>query len=131
MKSILIAVVVVLFLSCGKNGDRSNNLCDTYFVIDSTSTPRSSTVASGITSIIRCYGSNLCYTYTGMEITNRSGNVFEINAKGKIPCGTPVCAQALREVRDTVNISNATAGTYYLKFYNNSLLLKTDTVTVN
>ena len=131
MKSILIVIVVGLLFSCGKDGDRSNNLCETYFVIDSTNTPRTSTVANGITTIIRCYGSNLCYTYTDMDITIRPGNVFEIHAKGKIPCGAVVCAQALREARDTGRISTASAGTYYLKFYNNTSLLKTDTITVN
>ena len=129
MKSVLLAGVVFLIFSCGK--DRDSNLCNTYFIIDSTSTPRSSTVATGIVSIIKCYGSNLCYSYTGMDIAGRPGNIFEINAKGKIPCGAPVCAQALYEVQDTVNINTAAAGTYYLKFYNNNILLKTDTITVN
>ena len=129
MKIVLLLMIMGLIFSCGK--DREGNLCDTYLIIDSTSTPRSSTVTTGIVSIIKCYGSNLCYSYTGMDIAGQPGNIFEINAKGKIPCGAPVCAQALYEVRDTVNINTAAVGTYYLKFYNNNILLKTDTITVN
>jgi hypothetical protein len=129
MKSGLLLAVVFLFFACEKSPE--NNFCDTYLVIDSTSTPRSSTVAVGITSFIHCYGSDLCYSYSGMDISGKGGNVFEIHAKGKIRCNAQVCALALYEVRDTIQINTSAAGTYYLKFYNNTSLVKTDTVVVN
>jgi hypothetical protein len=129
MKSILLLAVVVLFFGCEKGQD--NDLCDTYLEIDSTSTPRSSTVGTGITSIINCYGPSLCYSYAGMDISGKGGNIFEIHAKGKIRCNVQICALALYQVRDTITISTPAAGSYFLKFYNNTTLLKTDTITVN
>jgi len=129
MKTLLLAIMVILFFSCEKTTHR--NLCDTFLVIDSTSTPRTSTVAMGISSIIDCYGANLCYSYAGMDVVAKSGNIFEINAKGKINCEAQICAEALYQVRDTIQINTPAAGTYYLKFYNSTTLVKTDTVTVN
>lgn len=129
MKTLLVATIVVIFVSCEKTPDR--NLCDTFLVIDSTSTPRTSTVAVGISSIIECYGANLCYSYAGIDVAAKSGNVFEISAKGTIPCEAQVCAQALYRVQDTIQISISATGTYYLKFYNNASLVRTDTITVN
>ena len=129
MKTLLLAVIVILFFSCKKTQDR--NLCDTFLVIDSTSTPKTATVAVGISSIIECYGANLCYSYAVMDVAAKSGNVFEINAKGTINCKAQACAQALYQVRDTIQINTAAAGTYYLKFYNSTSLVKTDTVIVN
>jgi hypothetical protein len=129
MKTFLLAIVVILFFSCEKTPDKS--LCDTFLVIDSTSTPRTSTVAAGISSIIECYGANLCYSYTGMDVAAKSGNIFEINAKGKINCEVQICAEALYQVRDTIQINTPAAGIYYLKFYNSTSLVRTDTVTVN
>jgi len=129
MKTLLVATIVVIFVSCEKTPER--NLCDTFLVIDSTSTPRTSTVAVGISSIISCYGPNLCYSYAGMNIAVKSGNVFEVSAKGAMPCEAQVCAQALYQVQDTIQISIPATGTYYLKFYNNASLVKTDTITVN
>jgi hypothetical protein len=129
MKTLFLATIIVIFVSCEKTPDR--NICDTFLVIDSTSTPKTSTVAVGISSIIDCYGANLCYSYTGMDVAAKSGNVFEINAKGTINCEAQVCAQALYQVRDTIQINTTAAGTYYLKFYNSTSLVKTDTITVN
>ncbi|MBL7747567.1 MAG: hypothetical protein JNM19_09095 [Chitinophagaceae bacterium] len=129
MKIMLLLAFVFLFFACKKSPD--SRLCTTYLVIDSTNTPRSSTVAVGISSIISCYGSDLCYSYTGMEVAANGGNVFKINAKGAIPCVAQVCAQALYRVRDTIQINTTSAGIYYLQFYNNTSLVKTDTIIVN
>jgi hypothetical protein len=129
MKTFLLATVTFLLFACEKTPDR--NLCNTFLVIDSTSTPKNSTVAAGISSIVDCYGANLCYSYAGMQVVANGGNVFAINAKGTINCKAQVCAQALYQVRDTIQISTTAPGTYYLKFYNDNSLFKTDTVTVN
>jgi hypothetical protein len=129
----------VLFLSvifgCKKNEQK---LCDTYLIIDSTNTPRTTTLSQGITSTIKSYGANLCYSFSGMDITQQStpsGPVllfqYFIRVKGTITCGSPVCADALYNSTNSIVLNPTATGTYYLHFYNQNQLFKTDIVIVN
>ena len=106
-------------------------MCDTYLEITSTNTPKTATASAGITTVIHGYGSNLCFSFTGTEMTPRESNVVQVKLKGKFPCGPAVCAQALLNVRDTVTINTQQTGSYYLKFFNGNFLVKTDPVIVN
>lgn len=135
-------ISVLLLLSsiaagCKKNTD--GKYCDTYLSIISTTTPGNTTLAQGITSIIKCTGPNLCYSFTDTEVLipvyggpGPTPLLFDIRAKGKMPCSPKqICAQAIFQASDTVNIHVSSAGTYYLRFYNNANLFKIDTVVVN
>lgn len=125
-------------IACQK-GKNNNQQCDTFLVISSTSTDRTTTVAAGITSIIDSYGGDLCFHYKGMQISQQatpSGPVYQyeyfLRAKAVKDCGPEmVCALAIYQVKDTVHIHPTTAGTYYLNFYNESGRFKRDTVVVN
>lgn len=124
-------LAITFLISCDKENEEKNGLCDTYLEITSTNTPKTTTASAGITTVINGYGSNLCFRFTGTEITLKEPNVLEIKLKGKFPCGPAICAQALLGVRDTVTINTQQTGAYYLKFFNGNFLFKTDTVTVN
>jgi hypothetical protein len=120
-----------LFLSCHKNKDGTTGQCDTYLIIGSTNTPRTSTISAGITTIINGYGPDLCYSFSGTQLTQKEGKIIEIKLKGKRPCGPAICADAIYNVKDTVTINTPQTGQYYLQFFNGTSLFKTDTVTVN
>lgn len=132
-KAVFYLLVLSLLNSCSKDKSENVGQCDTYLLINSTKTPRTSTISSGIKTIIDCYGPNLCYSFSGMEIIEKEGNVFEIKAKGKAPCGPAICLQAIYAVKDSATINIRMVGFYYLKFFNNDAAtsFKTDTVVVN
>jgi len=136
MKQILsIVLIVSLIFSCKKN---DQELCDTYLTISSTNTPTATILDQGITSTINSYGPDLCYRFSGMEITQQptpSGPVYQfkyfIKVKGTIPCKSTNCAQAIYNSTNSILLTPTVRGTYYLHFYNQNLLFKTDTVIVN
>jgi hypothetical protein len=128
----LIAIsLFILISSFSCNRDNDPGQCDTYLVITATRTSASTTISAGINSIIESYGANLCYSFSNTEILEKPGSIFQIRSKGKVVCGNPVCAQALFQVTDSVKIAVSVPGMYYLKFYNDNSLFKTDTVQVN
>jgi len=136
MKQVLsIALIVSLIFSCKKN---DQELCDTYLTISSTNTPTATTLSQGITSTINSYGPDLCYRFSAMEITQQptpSGPIYQfqyfIKVKGTVTCGNAICAQAIYNSTNSILLSPTVKGTYYLHFYNQSQLFKTDTVIVN
>ena len=125
----LLILAVASLLSCTKN--RNSGPCNTYFDITSAITPRTTTVAAGITTIVNGYGYNGCYQFTGSEVTNGPANSIEIRLKGTVPCEAKICTDMLVGARDTLKISTPAAGIYYLKFFSGSSFVKTDTVLVN
>ena len=133
MRNIFILIGIIVFLfSCSKNRDNKNGICDTLLTIGSTNTPKITTVAAGIKTVVNSYGPDLCYSYAGFGIAQKEGNIFEIKSKGKVNCGAAICAQAIYAVKDSTIIYTNTVGTYYLKFFNNAATsFKTDTVVVN
>ena len=136
MKLILsIVLIVSLIFGCKKN---DQDLCDTYLIISSTNTLTATTLSQGITSTINSHGPNLCYNFSSMEITQQptpSGPVYQfqyfIKVKGTVACGNPICAQAIYNSTNSILLTPTVKGTYYLRFYNQSQLFKTDTVIVN
>ena len=136
MKQILsIVLIVSLIFSCKKNDEE---LCDTYLTIGSTNTPIATTLSQGITSTINSHGPDLCYKFSSMEITQQptpSGPVYQfhyfIKVKGKVECGSQICAQAIYNSTNSIFLTPTVKGTYYLHFYNQNQLFKTDTVIVN
>ena len=133
MQNLLFFILVnVFFFSCSKNQENKNGRCDTLLAIGSTITPKTTTIAAGIKTVVNSYGPDLCYSYAGFGITQKEGNIFEIKSRGKVNCSAAICAQAIYSVKDSTTIYTNTAGTYYLKFFNNAATsFKTDTVVVN
>lgn len=130
MRLLLILVTSLIVLdSCKK--DNENEMCDAFLVIGETNSTSTTTVSAGITTIIKGYGPDLCYSFSGTVIRNMAGKKIELRMKGKYPCDPAFCPQAIFNVTDTLHISTPVTGTYYLQFFNGSTLLKTDTVTVN
>ena len=136
MKHILASILIVsLLIGCKKN---KSNLCDTYLNINSTNTPATVTLNQGITSTVNSQGPDLCYKFSGMEITQQptpSGPVHQfqyfIKVKGTVTCENPVCADAIYVSINSFSLTPTVSGTYYLHFYNQNQLFKTDTVIVN
>ena len=136
MKQILsIVLIVSLIFSCKKNEQK---LCDTYLIISTTNTPATTTLSQGITSTINSYGPDLCYRFSAMEIKQQptpSGPLYQfqyfIKVKGTVTCGNTICAQAIYNSTNSILLTPTVKGTYYLHFYNQSQLFKTDTVIVN
>ena len=127
---LLFIFVLLAIASCNK--DSKTGQCDAFLTITSTLTAKTTTQAAGISSVINSYGPNLCYTFSHTEVLRKPGNIFEIKSKGKFPCNATICADALYQARDSINIDVAAPGTYFLKFYHNtSAFFKTDTVQVN
>jgi hypothetical protein len=127
--SLLILSVVAFSFSCTKN--KHSGRCNTYFSITSATTPRTTTVAAGITTIVEGYGSTGCHQFAGSEVTNGLANIIEIRLKGTAPCEAAICPDMLVGGIDTIRIQTPVTGIYYLKFFGGSALFKTDTVIVN
>lgn len=119
-----------LFAGCSKK-DSSDKPCDTELIITKTQSPLIADKATGIVFSYDCYGPNMCYRFSTTAILEKPGNIYEIRAIGTISCKAAVCLQAIYKARDTVTIYTTAAGTYYLQFFNNNVISKTDTVRVN
>lgn len=122
-------VLCVFMLGCKKE-DSQVALCDVSLIIGNTESPKTAFINTGITFSYECFGNNLCYSFSGTGISQKSGNIFEIRAKGKFPCSAAICAQAIFQASDTITIKTPQAGSYYLQFFNENTLFKTDTVLV-
>ena len=127
--SLIIFSAAVFSLSCTKN--KNGGRCNTYFDITSATTPPTTTVAAGITTIVKGYGYNGCYQFTGSEVTSGLANNIEIRLKGTVPCEANVCTDILIGAIDTIKIPTPATGIYYLKYFSGAGLFKTDTVVVN
>lgn len=125
----LFLFVLLIFSACSKNNKQEN--CITDLIIGETTTPSVSTVSAGITSSVKAYGPNLCYSFREVEIKESSEKVFDIRIKGNMPCYPTVCLDAVYEVNPIVKIITPSSGIYILRFYNNNFIFKSDTVAVN
>jgi hypothetical protein len=128
--SILLVIITGLF-SCNKDKQKNQGQCIGYMEITAATTPKVTTVNTGITMLIQGYGYNSCFKFTETEVMLKGANSFEIKLKSEVPCGPSSCADVLVGVRDTLTINTPKAGTYYLKYINGPSLFKTDTVVVN
>ena len=134
----MLSIILIVSLTFGCKKSSKENLCDTYLSISSTNTPAAILLSQGITSTVSSHGPNLCYKFSGMEITQQptpSGPVYQfqyfIKVKGTVACGGSICAQAIYNSTNSFLLTPTVKGTYYLHFYNQSQLFKTDTVIVN
>ena len=128
MKKLIFILCVLLFSGCKKDNTTGTNLVD--LTIISTNTPKSLVQGQDIISNVRCSGSNLCYSFSNFEISETSPKIFNIRAMGTYPRGEPVCLLAIYYKDTAVTIKAPGIGRYILRFYNNSLLWKSDTVEV-
>ena len=132
MKYLVIMAIVLVtpgFL-CSKKGE-DNTSCPTELTITSTQPPATVAVGSDIVAKAKCYGPDLCYSFSHVEIKTASDRVYEIRTKGTIPCKAAICAQALYQAEPSFTIKTTLTGQYILRYYNNNTLFKADTVTVN
>ena len=129
MKTYSFLILIFLLAGCVTPVGDGRRVVD--LIINSTNTPKTTSVLQGITSDIRVNGADLCYKFEYFEVKNPSNLIFEINAKGSFPEGNPVCAQAIYSKDTIVRIQPPVPGTYVLKYYNGNTLFKSDTVTVN
>jgi hypothetical protein len=134
MKQIsLLLIILILFLSCGKTPVEPDSISVDLTII-ATNSPTTQIQGQDIISNAKCSGSDLCYRFSKFEISETAIREFAIKAKATHPnCskGDCVCLQAIYYADTSVNIKTATKGQYILRFYNNNLLFKADTVQVN
>lgn len=121
-------LMVILFVSCKKDKDTK---CSADLAFNKVSISNSSSVATGIQFQAEAYGPNLCYSFSRYVIQKVSDKTYDIHAEASIPCGQPVCAQALYFTSNSGKIENLTAGTYTLRFYSDDSLFTSLSVTIN
>jgi hypothetical protein len=134
MRQIIIFLIIFFFFSSCKKRHVEPDKVTVDLTIIKTNTPITQTQGQDIISNIKCTGSDLCFHFSNFEINETKPREFSIKAKATYPncsIGDCVCLQAIYNVDTTVNIKTITNGQYILRFYNNNLLFKTDTVQVN
>ncbi|MBL7741060.1 MAG: hypothetical protein JNK14_17695 [Chitinophagaceae bacterium] len=132
MKYIVIAAIILVMPSflCNKEKD-NDGLCAVNLLIVSAQTPATVPAGSDITALVKCSGSDLCYSYTHTDIKNVSPRIYEIRTMGTYPCKPAICAQAIYYAEPSVRINTTQTGQYILRYYNGNTLFRADTVTVN
>ncbi|MBL7722595.1 MAG: hypothetical protein JNK27_00530 [Chitinophagaceae bacterium] len=128
MKTVLLATIVMLLVSCKKGKE---DTCTTDLAFNKITISNNSSVATGIQFQAEAYGANLCFSFSRYDIQKMGDKTYDIYAEASIPCGQPVCAQALYFTSNTGKIEGLTAGTYTLRFYNNDNLFTSLSVTIN
>lgn len=128
MKNLYFSLLLaMLFVSCKKEQE---DICMADLVFNKVTISNSSSVATGIQFLAEAYGPNLCYSFSHFAIQKTGDKTFDIYAKASIPCGQPICAQALYFTSNTGKIEGVTAGTYTLRFYSYDGLFTSVSVTV-
>ncbi len=130
MRLVFYAAVISLFsfFQCDKE-TVDNCLAD--MVITQATAVNTSGIQHGILLNVEAYGANLCYTYSHYEVSKTGDREYAIRIKATVPCGSPVCAQALVYANPSYRIDNAATGVNTLNFYNGNDLFTSVTVTVN
>jgi hypothetical protein len=132
MKYIAITAIIMItsgFL-CSKK-DENGNLCKVDLTIISAQAPASVTRGSNIIALVKCFGADLCYSFSHSEVKKTDERIYEIRTKGNYPCSPAICALAIYYAEPTVSIAATLSGQYILRYYNGNTLFKADTVTVN
>jgi hypothetical protein len=134
MRQLFLSLVILTILGgCKKNDDEPATVLVDLGIIAAT-TPTTTTQGQDIVSAVRCSAPDLCYKFAKFEINETANRQFEIKAKATYPNskkGDIVCAQAIYYADTSLKINAAAKGQYVLKFYNNNVLFKADTVKVN
>ena len=130
MRYLLLALVVAVLpgFQCNKDDE---GLCMTNLSIIETQAPATGIVGSNLRIPLRCSGSDLCYSFSHLDLQAIAPRIYEIRTKGWYPCQPAICAQAIYYADTAVNIIPPAAGQYIFRFYNDQLLFKADTVIVN
>lgn len=123
----LLSVLLLFGFSCEK--ELVGN-CEADMVFTKVAIANTSSAATGIKFEAEAYGANLCYSFSRFVIEKTADKTYDIRIKAAIPCGQPVCVQALYQTTQIGMIQNVTAGVYTLKFYNTDGLFTTFTVTI-
>jgi hypothetical protein len=129
MKNLYFSLLLaILFVSCKKGKE---DTCKADLAFNKITISNSSSAATGIQFQAEAYGANLCYSFSHFAISKTGDKTYDIYAKASIPCGQPVCAEALYFTSNTGKIEGVAAGTYTLRFYSNDSLFTTISVTIN
>lgn len=130
MRYLLFALIVAVLpgFQCDKGNE---GLCMTNLSIIETQAPATGTTGTNLRIPLRCSGSDLCYSFSHLDVQAVATRIYEIRTKGLYPCGPAICAQAIYYADTAVNIIPAAAGQYIFRFYNDQMLFKADTVIVN
>lgn len=128
MKNLYFSLLLaILFVSCKKD---QKDTCTADLALNKVIISNSSSVATGIQFQTEAYGANLCYSFSHFAIQKTGDKTYDIYVKASIPCGQPVCAEALYFTSNTGKIEGVTAGTYTLRFYNYDGLFTSISVTI-
>lgn len=130
MRLVFYAAIISMFsfFQCEKE---ENENCFTDLAINKVSVSNTASVAEGIPFSVEAYGPDLCYSFSHFTIDKTGDKEYSIRVKATVPCGPAVCAQAIYYANPSGKISNVSAGTYVLKFFSNSTMFTSLTVTVN
>jgi hypothetical protein len=129
MKTFCILLIMLALTACDRPvGDVLKMF---FFIVEKTTTPRTTTIAQGISSNITVSGSDLCYRFHHFDISQRFLFGYEIHARGTYPSKATACPLAIYSKDTVLQLYPSSAGQYLLKFYQEDVLIKTDTVQVN
>ncbi len=129
MRLVFYAAVISLFSFFRCEKDENEN-CLADMVITKATAVNTSGIQYGIILTVEAYGANLCYTYSHYDVRKTGEREYAIRIKATVPCGSPVCAQALVYANPSYRIDNAAIGVNTLNFYNGNDLFTSATVTV-
>lgn len=128
MKNLYFSLIfAIVFFSCKKEKDST---CKADLAFNKISISNSSSAATGIQFQAEAYGANLCYSFSHFAISKAGDKTYDIYAKASIPCGQPVCAEALYFTSNIGKIEGVTPGIYTLRFYNYDGLFTSVSVTI-
>jgi hypothetical protein len=131
-KLILLLILSGTLFSTGCEKQEEENDCLADLIITKVTYPLHIISEPGITFVLDCYGPNLCYSFSEVQVKNVGANTFEIKAKATVPCEKDlVCAQAIYEAQPAKSILNLAPGNYTLRFFNGNSLFKEEVVRVN
>lgn len=127
----LICLILLLSfsaVSCNKNRNKD---CFADMVFTKVSVSAASSTVNGILFDTEAYGGNLCYSFSHFKIEKTGDKTYTIRVIAAIPCGRPICAQALYQANPSGKIENVSPGVYSLHFYNMDALFTSVSVTIN
>lgn len=121
-------LATLALVSCNK---KETDSCEANLVFTRITMDNTSNAANGIIFHTELAGANLCYSFSRFSIVYDGNNTYNIRAIASIPCGRPVCAEALYLTSRTDRISNLAPGTYTLRFFSQDAFFLSEVITIN
>ena len=128
LKPFAILLVTLIFLGCKKTAEPH----EVDLSIMQTTTPSTALMGSDIKVKVVCSAPDLCYQFKRFDIKQTSTNRYTIQAKATFPNNKDLtCRMAIYYADTSLVIKADTKGLYVLNFYNNTVLFKRDSVSIN